>query len=139
MTGAPAAQVQVEGLSRLLSALRQLGADLGDMSEVNKQVGGIVIASAAPRIRSRTGNLAGSGRAGSAKASATVRYGGARIPYAGAVHWGTGPRIGMRGPHNIAPNRFAVEAAAATEPTWVELFWTELEKRIDEAVARCPN
>ena len=129
--------VQVEGLRQLRAALNQLGDDLGDMSEVNSRVGSIVIGAASPRVHSRSGSLAGSGRAGTAKTRAVVRYGGARIPYANAVHWGTGPRRGLRGPHNIAPNTFVVDAAHATEPTWVDLFMAEVERRIDEAAARC--
>jgi hypothetical protein len=38
----------------------------------------------------------------------------------------------MRGPHNIRPSLFATEAAADTEPTWIEFYFEELERMVDK-------
>lgn len=109
---------RVEGVRELRAALRQMGDDLEEMRTVNNRVGDYVGATAAQRAPRRSGMLAASWRPANSKTEAAVRFGGAAVPYANAVHWGTGPRPGRRGPHNITPNRFATEAAAATEPTW---------------------
>ena len=131
--------VQVEGARELRAALRRLGDDLNDFKDIHAQAAATVINAARPRIRSRSGRLAASGRPGAAKTNATVRYGGARVPYAAAVHWGTGPRRGRTGPHNINPNRFATDAAHDTEPTWSALYFAAVEAKVDAAVSRCPN
>lgn len=131
--------VQVEGARELRSALRKLGDDLDDFGDIHAKAAQVVIANARPRIHSRTGRLSSSGRPSSAKTSAVVRYGGARVPYANAIHWGVGPRVGMRGPHNIRPNRFAVDAAHETEPQWVELYFAGLTVYVAAAISRSKN
>ncbi len=128
--------VRVDGARELRVALKQLGDDLEDFKDIHAQVGGLVIAAARARIRSRSGRLAASGRPGAAKTNATIRFGGARVPYAGAVHWGTGARRGLRGPHNIDPNQFAVDAAHDTEPAWTDLYYRALEDKVDTAISR---
>ncbi|MCL1871947.1 MAG: hypothetical protein FWF90_16245 [Promicromonosporaceae bacterium] len=109
---------RVEGVRELRAALRAMGDDLQEMRALNTQVASFVGATAAQRAPRISGMLAASWRPSNSKTEASVRFGGAAVPYANAVHWGTGPRPGRRGPHNITPNRFATEAAAATEPTW---------------------
>jgi hypothetical protein len=133
------AAVKVQGARELRTALRKLGDDLGDFADIHARVAGLVAADARPRIRSRTGRLAGSGRTGAAKTSATVRYGGARVPYANAVHWGYRGNTGQRGPHNIRPNRFAVDAAHETEPQWTDVYYAGLEAYVAAAIARSRN
>ncbi|HXJ64919.1 MAG TPA: hypothetical protein VNN79_14280 [Actinomycetota bacterium] len=135
----PEPVVQVEGARELRAALKRLGEDLEDFKDIHAQVASQVIAAAGPRIRSRSGRLAGSSRAGSAKTNATVRYGGARIPYAAAVHWGTGARRGRPGPHNITPNRFVVDAAHDTEPAWTDLYYRAVQAKVDDAISRSMN
>lgn len=111
--------IKVEGARELRASLRRLGVDVQDFKDIHTKVGGYVSGQAAGRAPRRTGTLASSGRAGAAATNATVRFGGARIPYANPVHWGTGARAGLRGPHNIAPHPFVVDAAHDTEPRWV--------------------
>lgn len=118
------------GARQLRASLKRLGDDLGDFAEVHARVGGLVAREASGRVRSRSGALAGSSRPGHGKTSALVRFGGARVPYAGAVHWGTGARPGRRGPHNITPQRFATTAAAESEPTWVEWYLEAVERMV---------
>lgn len=128
----PRALVQVEGARELRASMKRLGQDVQDFKDVHAQVGSYVGAEAAKRVSSRSGLLASTWRPGSAAAQATVKFGGAGVPYANAVHWGTGARPGMRGPHNIKPSLFAVDAAHETEPTWVPWYLEELQKMTDK-------
>jgi hypothetical protein len=120
----------VKGAARLRATLLGLGVDVQDFKAIHDRVASYVGAEGAARAPRRSGLLAASWRPGSQKANATVRFGGAGVPYANAVHWGTGPRPGRRGPHNIRPTLFATSAAAETEPTWAEWYFTELEAMV---------
>lgn len=73
-------------------------------------VGKIVVADARPRLPVRTGRLAKTMRPLSTQTAGRVVLGSARTPYAQAVYWGTGPRPGKRGPHNIKRHRVMHEA-----------------------------
>lgn len=123
---------QVIGARELRASLKELGADLNDFKGVHAQVASFVGAEGASRAPRRSGMLAASWRPGSAKTNATVRFGGAAVPYANAVHWGTGARPGRRGPHNIRPSLFATEAASDTEPTWVPWYLAELQNMVNK-------
>jgi hypothetical protein len=79
-----------------------------------------------------TGNLKKSVRGLGTVAAATGKAGGARVPYAAAVHWGTGPRRGQKGPHNIERRPFlwnAIEKLRRSGAT--EEFEEQLEKVLD--------
>ena len=78
-----------------------------------------------------TGRLAASVRPGATKTMALVRAGGAAVPYANAIHWGAGPRLGRPGPHNIASNPFITEAAQATEPAWEPIYRRAVAEIVD--------
>lgn len=79
---------------------------------------------AAARAPRRSGKLAGSIRPGATQKAGVVRAGRASIPYAGVIHWGWPG-------HNIAAQPFLTEAAAATESTWSDLYWAELQRVIE--------
>jgi hypothetical protein len=117
-----ASTIQVEGARELRASLKRLGVELDDLKEAHVEVAGVVGRRAVSTAPKRSGRLAGTMRPGAAKAQAAVRFGGARAPYANAVHWGTGPRPGRRGPHNIARNAFAWEAAKDTQPEWEPIY-----------------
>jgi hypothetical protein len=126
------ATVEVEGARQLRATLKKAGAQLEDFKEIHRQVGVYVEREAAHRAPRRSGALAASGRPGAAKTQATIRFGGARVPYANAVHWGTGPRAGLRGPHNIRRTLFATSAAKDTQPRWFEFY----QEAVDRLLAR---
>jgi hypothetical protein len=63
----------------------------------------------------RSGRLVGNIRAGATQKAAFVRAGGARVPYAGPVHWGWPKR-------NITANPFMTKAAQQTEPRWLAVY-----------------
>lgn len=119
------AGIRVQGARELRASLRRMGADLADLKAANARAAAIVAAAAAARAPRRTGRLAGSIRGNRAVGRAQVLGGGARVPYAGPIHWGWPS-------HHIEPQPFASEAAQATEPTWLPAY----QQDIDAAVAR---
>lgn len=125
------ASFDVKGAKRLRATLLAFGVDVQDFKDVHARVSGFVGAESATRAPRRSGQLAASWRPGSSKTQATVKFGGARVPYANAIHWGVGARPGQRGPHNIRPSLFATRAAAETEPTWADYYMAELNRMLD--------
>lgn len=73
-----------------------------------ERVGASVVQEAKGKVHSRTGRLAASILLTSSGPLAWKV--GSRLKYANAVHWGTGPRTGRRGPHNIRRNPFLFDA-----------------------------
>lgn len=106
-------RIQVEGLDELRRELRRLGdAELPkQLRDVNRSASEALARRAAPRAPVRTGRLQASVRGLGSQRDARVKAGGARVPYAAAVHWGTRARVGLRGPHNIPRRPFIYEAA----------------------------
>jgi hypothetical protein len=117
--------VRVEGLAAFIRAMRQAEADLDDLKDATQRAGEIVLAAATSRAPRRTGALAGSGRASRAARRAIVRFGSARVPYAGPIHWGW-PR------RHIGAQPFALDAARATEPTWLAGFTRDIERLVTQ-------
>ena len=116
--------VEVQGARELRRTLKAAGDDLSDLTKVNATISRYVAAcGAAAMAPRRTGRLAGSLRGSQAKASATVRAGGARIPYAGVIHYGW-PR------RHIRAQPFLVDAAHQTEPTWTRFYLAEVDRII---------
>jgi len=117
--------LQVVGARELRNAMKQAGVSLDDLKPVNAQAAAIVQAAAASRAPRLTGRLAGSVRSSGTRRAGVVRAGGARIPYAGPIHWGWPA-------HHIAPNTFIVDAAQGTEPAWVEVYAHGIEQILDQ-------
>lgn len=120
-----AAQVRVEGLPQLRRQLRQLQGNVDDLKAANAAVAAFVAAAAASRAPKRTGRLAASVRGNKAVGRAQVRGGGARVPYAGPIHWGW-PARGIEG------RPFVVDAAQATEPTWLPMYERAVQQAVDK-------
>lgn len=100
------ASVRVDGLRQVQRKLRNAGADAEDMRDLMHALGNIVIDGASAPARS--GRLAGNIRAGRGKTKAVVRAGGARVPYAGVIHYGWPAR-------GIAPQPFLTDALRARQ------------------------
>lgn len=94
-------RVVVRGLARTNRALTQAGADSTDMKQLMFDIGMIVVRAAQPPVL--TGRTQASIRAGRGKTKAVVRSGGARVPYAGVVHYGWPAR-------NIEPQPYLLNA-----------------------------
>jgi hypothetical protein len=114
----------VEGARRLRRELKAAGADMKNLREPNMAAAGIVAGAATAAAPRRSGALAGTVRGGAGAASATIRAGYARVPYAGPVHWGWPAR-------NITAQPFLTDAAKRTEPQWVDEYFRTLERVLD--------
>jgi len=120
--------VRVRGAKQLRAELKGVAEGITDLKAANQSVGRIVGTEASATAPRRTGRLAGGWRAGAAQAKAAVTF---TAPYANAVHWGTGPRTGKRGPHNIARRPFAWDAAVSTQPQWLAEYDTAIQDLLD--------
>ncbi|SJM66823.1 HK97 gp10 family phage protein [Agrococcus casei] len=87
-TGGPV-KVTVKGLGRLNRALARAGVDAQNMRDLMHEIGMIAVRDAQGRVPVDSGRLRESIRSGRGKTKAVVRAGGARIPYAGVIHYGT--------------------------------------------------
>lgn len=95
------ARVKIEGLGKLIRKLSAAGVASQDLKDLMHSIGMLVVNDANPPRRS--GSLAGTLRAGKGKTKAVVRAGGAKVPYAGVIHYGWPAR-------GIKPNPFIIEA-----------------------------
>jgi hypothetical protein len=120
--------IEVRGARELRAELKAAGEGLKDLKSANQTVGRTVGTAAGSDAPRRTGRLAAAWRAGAGATKATVTF---SVPYAPAVHWGTGPRTGRRGPHNIARNPFAWDAAVRTQPEWLPTYEQAIDKLLD--------
>ncbi len=127
--------VKVTGLKELRAALRKIDRGLAkEMTKAHKDLADEIVARALPNVPVRTGRLKASVRGGGTARQAIGRAGGAKVPYAAAIHWGVGPRPGLRGPHNIPRRPFLTDAAARVEPQVVGRYATTVQDLIDRAV-----
>lgn len=123
------AQLRVDGLGRLRRDLRRFAGDADDLKAANAAAAATVAGAASERAPRRSGRLAGSVRGNRAVGRATVLAGGAAVPYAGPVHWGWPA-------HGIDAQPFVVDAAQATEPTWLPAYATDLQRAADRLAGR---
>ena len=118
--------LRVEGLSKTLRALSAAGAASEEMRDLMHSLGMVVVNAAVPKAPVKSGRLADSVRAGKGKTKAVVRAGGARVPYAGRVHYGD-PHAG-----GIAPHEFLVDALRATRNS----IFSELDQGIADLLRK---
>ena len=100
--GAP--RVEVEGGAQLRRAFRRLGDRADDLKDLHRYAAEPVAAEARELAPVDTGSLRGSVRQDRRAKGAAVLAGGARLPYAGVIHFGWPAR-------NIEPDPFLYEAA----------------------------
>lgn len=114
--------IRVEGARELRASLKRADSKLGDeITEAHKDVADLVATESKPAApRGKTGALAGSGRGSGTKTQAVVRYGGARVRYAGPNHFGWPAR-------NIAAKPWVTDTAQRTEPRWTERYESAVE------------
>lgn len=117
------AGIRIEGQRELRKTLRQAGDDLEDLKAAHKAAAEVAAGGAKPLVPRRSGELAGTIRAGGTKTQAVIRAGKKRVPYAGPIHWGWDAR-------GIEPAPFLADGAKNTESTWVELFYQAMEKAL---------
>lgn len=125
-----AATSEVIGADRLARTLRAAGSEIADLTPAQKEIARLVQAEAVRRVPVRTGRLARSVQTTAGPASAVVRFGGPGVAYAAPIHWGVGPRVGLRGPHNIRPTRFATDAVQALEPQIESVYLKQIDREL---------
>lgn len=116
--------LRIDGLRELNAKLRAVGDDSQDMPDLMHRLGTIVINNATPPRKS--GELAGTMRAGRGRTKAVVRVGYKRRgAHAGVVHYGD--------PHrNHRANRFMIRALDKSRPQLVR----ELSDGIDNIIRK---
>lgn len=118
-------QLQLKGAAQLAKGLRQAGADLKDLRDINEQAAQIVAPAAKALAPQRSGRLTKSIRAGATQKAGVVRAGNnGKVKYAGVINYGW-PK------HNIKATMFANKAAKNTEPQWTQLYADAVQKIIN--------
>lgn len=122
---AAGADIRVEGAARLEATLGQLARALPDVAPAEAaRIIGQVARMNAPK---RTGRLASSWAPDDSAGVLGLSFGAA---HAAPIHWGVGPRPGLRGPHNIRPSRYLIDAIEATRAQWVGEYQQEIQNEI---------
>jgi hypothetical protein len=116
--------IRVEGLNKLTRDLKTLEGDVGDsVKRLNAELAEDVAQTARQKVPRRSGALAGSIRSSGQARTGVVRTGGARIPYAGPIHFGWAE-------HNIRPQPFLYDALDARADDIARRWADELEKLV---------
>lgn len=128
--------VKVEGAARLRRTLKAAGADMKDLSRLNREAANIVLPYAkalAPMGDPTKGHIASTIRTGSTTKAGIIRAGNSRMPYAGVIHFGTpsGYRDKTGRFIPIEPQPWIAMAAKQSEPQWVENYFEGLMKVIN--------
>lgn len=118
-------QVHTQGLRDLRKDLKAIERTLPrELTHALKEAAEEVIPTARGLAPKRSGRLAASLKASAAGTKASIR---SRLPYANAVHWGTGARRGKPGPHNIAPSKFITRAVDIKKDAVVDTLADAIE------------
>lgn len=112
-----AVKIRVTGVERLTASLGQLERDLADLAP--DDAAAVIGAAARQRAPKRTGRMAAAFASSARDGVVSVSFGTA---YAGPINFGVGPRVGMRGPHNIRATRFLTGSVADKESVWIETY-----------------
>lgn len=116
--------IRVDGARELRATMKRAETDLNDLHEAHVAASQVVAKAGQAKAPKVTGRLAGTIRGSGTKTAAIDRAGGARVPYAGPIHWGWPA-------HNITANPFLAEAAEETEPIWVPLYEDAVERVLE--------
>lgn len=115
--------VRVHGLRETVRSLERFGVEVKDLKNAFKRIGTLIKDDAQTRAPSVTGRLSNSIRPSNAKNKAIIRAGGARVVYAGVIHYGWPG-------HNISPQPFLEEAVEANQKEAVDMVEDELNRLI---------
>lgn len=121
--------LKVEGAARLRRTMRKAGVDMRELKEANRRAAQIVLTAAtatAPVGPDAGGHIKGTGRVGATNSVGTVRFGSKARPYGPPVHYGW-----HKGGIHYG-NPWVTDAAQATESTWIQIYYRDLERVISK-------
>lgn len=113
--------VQVVGADRLRATLSRFARQLVNLAP--EKVVSIIGRVAQQRAPKRTGRLAASFSGQTGPGEQLLKFG---AEYAAPIHFGVGPRTGLRGPHNIRPNPYLFGAVDETHAQWERAYTEEI-------------
>lgn len=117
--------VRVEGLSRLVRDLQEMGVALEDIKEAFARIASVGASTASSFAPVKSGKLAGTIRGNKAKNKAVITAGRARVPYAGAINYGW-PSRGIRA------SGFMQKADERLKPLAPQMLEDEIRRLISE-------
>lgn len=124
--------IKVEGLRETIKSLQSLGAEKAEFVEINLAVAETLMNKARPMVPVRTGNLANSMRASKTANYAQVAIGKAKVPYAGAIHWGWFFDRKNNKPKNIKPNPFMARALGQNYDAIMQQYNDNMQKLLNK-------
>jgi len=127
--GQPA--IQVQGAKELRAALKRMGADLVDLTAINKAAAEKVAESARDIVPHLTGALGGTIKATATRTRGRVQAGSRPVPYAGPIHFGWPAR-------NISPQPFLYEALDERRDEVVEAYEAHIEALVEKVGRETP-
>ena len=135
--------IKVEGLRELRKDIKRLqDRDMAEALREANRYGAIIVADAArPNVPVRTGKLRGTIKPLAGQTVGRVKAGSARVPYAGAIHWGrkrgnVGRPPGNRRGSNVVEGRpFLWEALDRKRQQIID----EYQRQIDVILERVGN
>ena len=116
--------VRVVGLRKAIRNLEKMGVEAADLKDAFHKIGKMVSSEAHTLAPKLDGTLSSSIRPSKTKNKAVVRAGGARIPYAGVIHYG--------GYNNITANPFLTRALERKQNDAVN----EMEEALNDLIRR---
>lgn len=123
-----AQRTEIVGADRLAATFGRAARDVGDLDEPEQDTAQQLKTLAARRAPRRTGRLAASGRA----VRGTVTFGNSNVDYAVPANFGTGPRVGLRGPHNVPQTNYFTGAMAQAVRMAPEIFTPPVQNVLDD-------
>ena len=111
-----AQQTEIVGADRMAATFGRAARDVGDLTEPEQDT--------AEKLR----GLAASGRA----VRGVVSFGNGNVDYAVPANFGTGPRPGQRGPHNVPATNYFTGAMAQAARMAPEIFTPPVQNVLDK-------
>jgi len=129
---APAARVQVTGAKELRKAMQRMGADVSDLTKINREAARTVLEAARGLVPVQTGRLRKSMKAGATRTRGTVSAGDRLVEYAGPIHFGWPAR-------NIEPQPFIYDALDARKDEVVDKYEAHIEALVRKLDRETPG
>jgi hypothetical protein len=124
--------VQIEGATELRRAMKRMGKDLSDLTQVNREAAKPVLERAKEIVPRRSGTLGRSIRVTASRSGAKVLAGKNGVPYAGPIHFGWPSR-------NIESQPFLYDAVADRHGQVVDIYESKIGTLIRRLDAETPG